>query len=62
MPFKRAPRALVTHLEKPEMDALLAAPDLEMKTKALANCEIKGKKNRRPWKEDKSLMEFLRTL
>src|SRR5205085_5747737 len=27
VPFKKAPRALVTYLEKPEMDALLAAPD-----------------------------------
>ena len=28
VPFKKAPQALVTYLEKPEMDALLAAPDL----------------------------------
>jgi integrase/recombinase XerD len=28
VPFKKAPRSLVTYLEKPEMDALLAAPDL----------------------------------
>jgi site-specific recombinase XerD len=28
VPFKRAPRALVTYLEKAEMGALLAAPDL----------------------------------
>ena len=28
VPFKKAPRALVTYLEKPEMDALLATPDL----------------------------------
>lgn len=28
VPFKRAPRALVPYLEKAEMDALLAAPDL----------------------------------
>ena len=27
VPFKKAPQALVTYLEKPEMDALLAAPD-----------------------------------
>ena len=27
VPFKKAPKALVTYLEKPEMDALLAAPD-----------------------------------
>ena len=28
VPFKKAPKTLVTYLEKPEMDALLAAPDL----------------------------------
>src|SRR5947209_3342621 len=28
VPFKKAPRALVTYLEKGEMDAVLAAPDL----------------------------------
>jgi integrase/recombinase XerD len=28
VPFKKAPKALVTYLEKAEMDALLAAPDL----------------------------------
>ncbi len=28
VPFKKGPRELVTYLEKPEMDALLAAPDL----------------------------------
>lgn len=27
VPFKKAPRVLITYLEKPEMDALLAAPD-----------------------------------
>src|SRR5262249_42731861 len=27
VPFKKAPSALITYLEKPEMDALLAAPD-----------------------------------
>src|SRR5437588_3128022 len=27
VPFKKAPQALVTYLEKPEMNALLAAPD-----------------------------------
>src|SRR5205807_10266783 len=27
VPFKKAPQALVTYLEKPEMDALIAAPD-----------------------------------
>src|SRR5207247_666952 len=28
VPFKKAPQALVTYLEKPEMDALLTAPDV----------------------------------
>jgi integrase/recombinase XerD len=28
LPFKKGPRALVTYLEKPEMDALLATPDM----------------------------------
>jgi len=35
---------------------------LEMKAKALANCEVEGQENSGPWKEDKGLMEFLRTL
>jgi integrase/recombinase XerD len=39
-----------------------AEVDLEMKAKALANCEVEVKKNAIPWKEDKGLMEFLRTL
>jgi len=28
VPFKKAPQSLVTYLEKPEMDALLATPDM----------------------------------
>jgi integrase/recombinase XerD len=39
-----------------------AEVDLEMKAKALANCEIEDEKPVLPWKEDKGLMEFLRTL
>jgi site-specific recombinase XerD len=39
-----------------------AEVDLEMKAKALANCEIAGEANGQPWKEDAGLMEFLRTL
>ena len=39
-----------------------AEVDLETKAKALANCEVKGKKSGRPWKENTGLMEFLRTL
>lgn len=36
--------------------------DLEMKAKALANCEVKEDEPKKPWREDKGLMEFLRTL
>lgn len=39
-----------------------AEVDLEMKAKALANCEVEVKQKSTPWKRDKSLMEFLRTL
>jgi site-specific recombinase XerD len=39
-----------------------AEVDLEMKAKALANCEVEGQKQGGPWKEDRGLMEFLRTL
>lgn len=39
-----------------------AEVDLEMKAKALANCEVQETKNHTPWKQDKGLMEFLRTL
>jgi integrase/recombinase XerD len=36
--------------------------DMEMKAKALANCEIKEEKPKKPWREQKGLMDFLRTL
>jgi integrase/recombinase XerD len=39
-----------------------AEVDLEMKAKALDNCEVEKTKESIPWKEDKGLMEFLRTL
>jgi integrase/recombinase XerD len=39
-----------------------AEVDVEMKAKALATCEIKEEKRKKPWREDKGLMEFLRTL
>jgi integrase/recombinase XerD len=39
-----------------------AEVDLEIKARALDNCEVKEEKKRPPWKEDKGLMEFLRTL
>ena len=36
--------------------------DLEMKAKALENCDIKNGKPNKPWRKDLGLMEFLRTL
>ena len=39
-----------------------AEVDLEMKAKALANCEVEGEQSSKSWKEDAGLMEFLRTL
>jgi site-specific recombinase XerD len=39
-----------------------AEVDLENKAKALANCEVKTTATAKPWREDKGLMEFLRTL
>lgn len=36
-----------------------AEVDLEMKAKALANCEIKKQKPTKPWRSDKGLMGFL---
>jgi integrase/recombinase XerD len=41
---------------------IYAEVDLEMKAKALANCEIGGGDSQKPWREDAGLMEFLRTL
>jgi integrase/recombinase XerD len=39
-----------------------AEVDLEMKTKALANCEIKEEGSQKLYREDKGLMTFLRSL
>jgi integrase/recombinase XerD len=39
-----------------------AEVDLEMKAKALANCEVDGKTSSKPWKGEVGLMAFLRTL
>ena len=39
-----------------------AEVDLEMKAKALVNCEIKHGKPKKPWRKTPKLMEFLRTL
>ena len=39
-----------------------AEVDLQMKAKALAKCEIKDGKPKKPWRKNPGLMEFLRTL
>ena len=40
-----------------------AEVNLEMKSKALAKCEVEEEgQAQKPWREEKSLMEFLRTL
>jgi site-specific recombinase XerD len=41
---------------------IYAEVDLETKAKALANCEVQEEEAKKPWREDKGLMEFLRTL
>jgi integrase/recombinase XerD len=39
-----------------------AEVDLEMKAKALANCEVGGARVQKPWREQDDVMAFLRTL
>ena len=39
-----------------------AEVDLEMKAKALENCKIKEERPTKSWREDRALMDFLRTL
>ena len=41
---------------------IYAEIDLEMKAKALANCEPHNPQNQKPWKENAELMNFLRSL
>ncbi len=41
---------------------IYAEVDLEMKAKALANCEVAGEKKSVPCKEDAGLMAFLQSL
>ena len=41
---------------------IYAEVDLEMKAKALANCEVEEDEAKKPWREDGSLMAFLRSL
>jgi site-specific recombinase XerD len=42
--------------------SVYAEVDLEMKAKALANCEVSGKGPEKPWHKDEGLMQFLQTL
>ena len=39
-----------------------AEVDLEMKAKALANCEVEEEQPQKPWREQEGVMAFLRTL
>ena len=41
---------------------IYAEIDLEMKAKALTNLEPNNSKNRKPWRENAKLMDFLRNL
>jgi integrase/recombinase XerD len=41
---------------------MFAEVDMEMKAKALANCEVASNSSGKPWKEDEGLRNFLRTL
>lgn len=54
-------RAWLGHVSL-ETTNVYAEVDLEMKAKALANCEVKEEKPQKPWREDKGLMAFLQTL
>jgi site-specific recombinase XerD len=41
---------------------IYAEADLEMKAKALASCEVEEQQEKKPWREEEGLMEFLRNL
>jgi site-specific recombinase XerD len=41
---------------------IYAEVDLEMKAKALSNCEVQEAEGSRPWRSDPGLMDFLRSL
>ncbi len=57
----RAARAWLGHASLATTKEYLEV-DLEMKAKALANCENDGQASDKPWKEVVGLMDFLRTL
>jgi site-specific recombinase XerD len=41
---------------------IYAEADLEMKARALSNCEVETEKPKKLWRENSGLMEFLQTL
>ena len=45
-----------------ETTNIYAEVNLEMKARALLNCEMKAKKSKKHWRDDKSLMAFLDSL
>ena len=54
-------RAWLGHVSV-ETTNIYAEVNLEMKAKALLNCETKGKKTKKHWRDDKNLMTFLDSL
>lgn len=54
-------RAWLGHVSV-DTTSIYAETDLETKAKALALCEIKETRRRKPWRQDKGLMTFLRDL
>jgi len=54
-------RAWLGHVSL-ETTNVYAEVDLETKAKALANCEVKEEKPKNPWRQDKELMQFLKSL
>ena len=54
-------RAWLGHVSV-ETTNIYAEVNLEMKAKALLNCEMKAKKSKKHWREDKNLMAFLDSL
>ena len=57
----RSARAWLGHVSLATTN-VYAEVDLEMKAKALANCEVDGKTSGKPWMKDSGLMDFLRAL
>mgnify|MGYP002625614202 FL=1 len=54
-------RAWLGHVSV-ETTNIYAEVNMEMKTKALLNCEIKAKKSKKHWRDDENLMAFLDNL